>query len=651
MNGRLTLFLIIFQMKSFETLEKMSYLIYWYGAKEVENYYGFIAPKQFTKYETGVKKKFHEIPAKIQKKLDGNKKLSKTEEDTVDGIRDMQEDLEKEAGERKRGVFDFPEGYQMISVGDLEAYDEEDDDDEGSELVGDEQVQEKAKKKPSRTKKAAKRKLEDTDDENGPAVKKSKKTEKGSGKRIEPETETQLKDSSAVDRKPAPAGVADEIDFIGDADEDESEDDHKDDDFHAEDVPSEDEVDEDYDEGSKARNKSSSDKKAKDKKDKAKPKKEAPVKKKVEVKHRKPSQMDKQNLRRRLRDQYRRSEDHFGSSLSDWETALKNKDAETARTSLSKVSKGMARLTAIYVRESGITRLMKETKLLFKERGIDRTEYNDVWTRMKDTFKAEIEDLPTDFKKPERKKLEKSEAKAEVKREVVAEGKESQEIRTSASAAEVERKAPPESLKNLARVSKPVDVAIPRREGIVGSQKIDKTKLQATISSPVKPKPDRKKFLATLMGKTSKQLGPHDSTESQRRAATAATKQKQAPAWVAGPVSIEKPNDPYRSHAMNFLEQMAKHFPTGKVNVDSVARSLEAEIYAWASKDPKVSEDTWKPQYWMKMHCIVAAICGKRDPGTLMNLILDGDFAHPKEIVQLTDDVLADSLEGRPIHL
>ena len=104
-----------FQMKKSDTLDKMFFLIYWYGSKWNDGYYGFILQNHFTKYETGVMKKFHEIPARIQKRLDANKKLVKADQDLVDGIRDMQEDLEKAPADRKRGIIDFAEGYEMLT--------------------------------------------------------------------------------------------------------------------------------------------------------------------------------------------------------------------------------------------------------------------------------------------------------------------------------------------------------------------------------------------------------------------------------------------------------------------------------------------------------------------------------------------------------
>jgi hypothetical protein len=97
--------------------------------------------------------------------------------------------------------------------------------------------------------------------------------------------------------------------------------------------------------------------------------------------------------------------------------------------------------------------------------------------------------------------------------------------------------------------------------------------------------------------------------------------------------------------ALDFLREMATHFPAGKITVETLALSLEAAIFQWAG-----SKDNWQDDYWDKVHSLVAAIAGKRGPGSLMRFVMEGHFTTPKEIVILPDHILADSFEGRQLR-
>ena len=100
--------------------------------------------------------------------------------------------------------------------------------------------------------------------------------------------------------------------------------------------------------------------------------------------------------------------------------------------------------------------------------------------------------------------------------------------------------------------------------------------------------------------------------------------------------------------ALEFLLQAAAHFPANKgVNEESVARSIEMAIYDWSQSQ----RGSWTDIYWDKVHALVAAITGKRDIGTLVDMIMDGDFASPKLLMKLSVENLENSFEGRPFIL
>jgi hypothetical protein len=95
----------------------------------------------------------------------------------------------------------------------------------------------------------------------------------------------------------------------------------------------------------------------------------------------------------------------------------------------------------------------------------------------------------------------------------------------------------------------------------------------------------------------------------------------QAPSWVRGPAVMEAPKEDPRLLALEFLLQMAEHFPAGAVNADCLARSLEAAVYEWAKLGASGEDDGWTINYWAKIYALVAAVCGKQEKGTLQDLI------------------------------
>jgi hypothetical protein len=107
---------IYVQMKVRGDLNRMSYLIYWYGSKKDSESYGFLARNKFISYakekEKG-RRGAYTLSPKIQQKIDDGLKLTPKEEDTVRAYKEMEEDLLKEPNDRKRGVVEFPEGYEM----------------------------------------------------------------------------------------------------------------------------------------------------------------------------------------------------------------------------------------------------------------------------------------------------------------------------------------------------------------------------------------------------------------------------------------------------------------------------------------------------------------------------------------------------------
>jgi hypothetical protein len=198
-------------------------------------------------------------------------------------------------------------------------------------------------------------------------------------------------------------------------------------------------------------------------------------------------------------------------------------------------------------------------------------------------------------------------------------------------------------------IRKSIDDNIPKKAGYASPVAPKTETKQAARPS----KQDRKAFsLGSLMRpsitKDSSSRGGSTAEASVKSAPVPTGKPAPlvVPTWVKEPPTIAAPTEDPRSLGLEFLVQAAEQFPTGKINVDSVARSLEAAIY-----DAAKQETDWKGAYWPKVHALVAAICGKQEQGTLMNMIVMGRFETAEKVASLPFDKLAASFEGRPVDL
>ena len=108
--------------------------------------------------------------------------------------------------------------------------------------------------------------------------------------------------------------------------------------------------------------------------------------------------------------------------------------------------------------------------------------------------------------------------------------------------------------------------------------------------------------------------------------------------WMNCAVSVQT-SDPQRLLGLEFLLQMASHFPDDKVKVDSIAVLVEKAIFDWAGS--KVGA-----MYWERLHAIAAGICGDSEPGSLMQQVLNGEIKTAKELVLLPDKKLYASFLG-----
>jgi hypothetical protein len=87
--------------------------MFWYGTPkdDLSVGYSFVPHNKFMSYEQGRKANHHGVPQKIEKKLDSSKKLTASEAQRVEGLDQINSDINLEPSERTTWLFDFEEDY------------------------------------------------------------------------------------------------------------------------------------------------------------------------------------------------------------------------------------------------------------------------------------------------------------------------------------------------------------------------------------------------------------------------------------------------------------------------------------------------------------------------------------------------------------
>ena len=93
----------------------MTHLIFWYGVKFEDRGQGFsfVPDGKIMPYDEGESKGYHIIPKKIQTKIDKNQKLTKTEEQIKNGLRQIVTDMALEKCDRIKWMMNFKEDYEL----------------------------------------------------------------------------------------------------------------------------------------------------------------------------------------------------------------------------------------------------------------------------------------------------------------------------------------------------------------------------------------------------------------------------------------------------------------------------------------------------------------------------------------------------------
>eukprot|EP00980_Cylindrotheca_fusiformis_P023810 scaffold11032_cov122-Cylindrotheca_fusiformis.AAC.11 len=582
-------------------------MVYWYGShQDLLNAYSLVVTSKLVPYETGIKKGHDQLPKPLQKKLEGGKKVSAQENMLIEGLKEMKMDFNKDPSER-RGFLDpdVIEEYQYL--------------DEEEEVKAEEvkvEVKVPQKSKPKKTKKRKK-------DEDNSTPKKVKKVKKEKQEKIVNTEGGVAPKSEAAVTTPKTLGIED----IGDDDLSS----HNDkDDFEDADLPSEsDGDDEDFEYATGINPKSSKAKKTEEKK----PPKKKGVKVKTKLERKRsgaPKKVSDNEKKRKLEQQrFTSCEDKYLQIIRDWKYGLENESKGTISEIYGRLLPHVPKFSATFIEVYEMPNLMKRSKKI-----VDNETRVQVWRTMKEVWTSKKAEVPAGFvpQKRDEKEQPVKEEEEEVA-EKVSDTKDNIEVTGGSSSSKgnstpIEKPTPTETQGSSAPQKSPNPVVIERKK---------KFSLGSIMT---KPKPtSASKVSNSGLGRTlsSGQL----STQNNNR-----------PSWISKSSSIEVPSDETRSFALEFLLQAVPFIPSNDdaVNHDAISRELEASIFEWAGGEKGSSTKEWLGRYWEKIDNLVAAISGNGGSGTIAMMISQGRFRSAADVVQLSENDIACSFEGRPLE-
>jgi hypothetical protein len=592
--------------------------------------YSFLGPKLVTLYENAVKKKTHQLPTAIVKKQnDPNKVLNDNDRNVVRGYAEMEEDLPLEPADRKRGVTEFQEDYelQLLYEENVDVEEEEDD------------VKKEAQ--PKKKRKQMKQQEAQSDEEDGDSANQPKKKQKKTKQAKTNEGKDADKSKSNSKPKTKPKKVDSKVKEVRDDefgfDEDEDSTSQKLDPVEEYEqvlaadklAVSDDEMDDNYDPPSEVEEKEPDyEEKKLSKKGKAKGEKEDRKPVKVEKKKKEPRPakvLSEEELKKRELKAFRQCEERFCPLLERWQKILvASQDPDGLQKILHKLLPVVSDFSAIFIEAYDISKMLKETRNVLKAKNANLEKCSEVKEAFRESYSSKRPQLPSNLKIRKNVELGKSVSFSPVKAERKVESDES-------------RPAPAkEEMLSLSKsnVSNSSNSGAPRKESSSEGRSL----------SP-KPAPAKKKFsLTNLMAKARVDLEADDTKEYRSTPATS-KKAIVLPAWMTHEIHDPSILEDPRALALEFLLDMASFFPSSKVNKESIARGVEAAIHR--SANTKSSD--WVPEYWKKVHLLVAGICGKLQPTRLFSLVMNGRFETADQLVALPDKKLIDAFEGHLI--
>ena len=662
-------------------VDNMTNLVYWYGSYEDPlNAYSLVTNTNLLSYEEGAKKGLVAVPKAVAKKVKEGTQLNAAQLLAVRGREEMAEDLKK-APELRRGRMDpFQEMYEIDSDDDLQADADaaerasgpnrkrqkkagkksgDADDDLGDE----DPKSQKRRGRPKGSKNLPKVKSKDPGNEAVPKKKLSKKSLKQGGEEAESKgdaaidavTKADATLGNTIDADEVAEPVTGMVGDVGDVGDDDIPSDNDKDDEDAEIESESDQADLDFDPEdispkSKSKAKKSKVKESAEASDLPKKKKGRPPKsdKKIAATDQVDDEQTRLDAEKKL---FRKCEKDYRGLIQSWESALQMEDNAKIELILKELLKHVDKFSAPFIEEYKLNILIKSTKKV-----CECENRKELFRQMKEQYIAKRNLVPPGFKikkkdsLPIQKKVLKAPSPlggedgddAANKDKTLPATEDTPNEGDGDAADNLDTAAPDSAVANS--LANPI-----KRSGSVERIEPQPDKSEQNMTSPLKG--EKKKLgasfsLGKLFKPESKEIKTKLKAERQSIPSSQKLQQQSFPRWLGEAPKEVIPSDKAREFALEFLQQAAPTIPPSKhVNHDAVARSLEFAIYSWAKESPVGDK------YWNKIHDIVASISGNHKPGTLSTLIGEGRFHSPLDLMELSDDDLLSSFEGRPLTL
>lgn len=610
----------------------MTRLIYWYGAENLEEAYSFYQASKIVSFEKGLEKGKDKLPPAIQKKIDKDKKLTKTEKQIVKGLEQIADDAKLEASERASWLPEWQEDW-------------EDDDNFADENDVADEIEEEEEEDVKPSKKATKRRKSKGKDDASATGKKKKKGKKrkkhddgtaddnnGGNDDVEKDAAAGDEDQSEDDAAAATAAKKkkkqktkaqpleeppEPVDFQV------ASDDEKDEDFSDE-VSSSSEEEEEYVDpsstGTKKRKRKDDNEPASGRKKKSsygpKPKRE-----KKQDGGKKGPKINSKAAEQRYFDE---CEDIFLPLMRELKFAIGTDDMKTCELCVIKFQRYVGKTTPSFIRIHQFGLAVKDSRKAFKAKGRDDlvSLCHDLTKDLKRIYAEKLPLTPEGFEPKIRRTKKKDASSAKNKRPKVEE---------AASDDEAEDRKPSMNTKTSGGgevgQATVVDTSKKSSDG--------NTEEQTTKAAPA----ERKAFSLKGMFERPKKAAPPPTKEKVADRATIPAQRpssatKQIPSWLRGPLPGDIPTAPENEERLLAIESLQgafSEFPEGKVDVIAASLALESAINDWSTARGDKSD-----VYWEKTHDIVAALAGSLEPSSFVQEILEGKYETPKDLLRIS---------------
>lgn len=619
----------------------MTHLIFWYGVKFEDRGQGFsfVPDGKIMPYDEGESKGCHIIPKKIQTKIDKNQKLTKTEEQIKNGLRQIVTDMALEKFDRIKWMMNFKEDYELAV--------------EAAERAAKVSAAAKPKRKPGRPKKeegadkprrgpGRPKKLVDGEDQ-------PVKRKPGRPKKSEQEKAVSKAEKCLVVDEDQPESNID------------TDDDDDDEDFGDDDSDSDDDLkaDTDSDTGGKKKGRKSDasqserkkpgrkpskpnmteEEKAQERREKAAAYREKKAREKAEAlgleyvpgrkgRKSKATIMDEEQMK------FTKCEEVFCPLMERLEKARSESNAEAATDCLNLLMKRVELVTPSFLRTHGLGMVVKQTRKAFEStHPTVKDKCKKLTNEMKRLYTEKDKNIPDEFEPVKNMKnkpqlAKKKEEKKKKRKDTVPSVIKSEQPQAEKSVADATPKVKPEPQQQQqaekAHAAKLASLSPAGSPDVVKTepQKKQLFSIKGMFEKPKpKPVPRPKNISAPNVVVSDPQMSPRAP--------------KSLPSWVTGPAvksDFHEQHVKERSFGLEFLIDAASKVSSEKFDPVSVSQSFELAIFA----ETKLRGRNWK-QYWEKVHDIVAMLSpGKNKPNAILQGIKSGNYQEPSELVKLS---------------